>query len=251
MLYCIQDVHGCLNTIKGLVEQILSKDSAAKLIFLGDYIDRGLWSKQTIDYVLELRSKGLIEACLLGNHDLVWCFICSGVELAPIESKNAQSLLGWWFKNGLGSCLDSYGISYDDWILDPQKLLNRIRDTVPQSHKRFLKELHSFWSNDQYFVVHAKPPHKLPAANDTISDNDLYGMVWDRPYDLFNGSKKYDKTIIVGHTPVQYIQEGANRPIIKNNTIFLDCGAQRFGIAAICLETQEITFQPTDPKDIL
>ena len=54
-LYAIGDIHGCLDQLKQLLEIIeVDRQSATvktRIIFLGDYVDRGLYSKQTIDFL--------------------------------------------------------------------------------------------------------------------------------------------------------------------------------------------------------
>jgi len=49
MIWAIGDVHGCLRSLEKLIGQISPKDGD-KLVFLGDYIDRGPDSKGTIDF---------------------------------------------------------------------------------------------------------------------------------------------------------------------------------------------------------
>ena len=55
-IYAIGDIHGCLPLLKQLLAKIDAECAAdgvtARKIFLGDYIDRGLYSRETIDYLL-------------------------------------------------------------------------------------------------------------------------------------------------------------------------------------------------------
>ncbi len=59
--YVIGDVHGEFDTLMALVAK-LSKD--AKLIFVGDLIDRGAKSKEVIEFVRQNN-----HLCVLGNHE--------------------------------------------------------------------------------------------------------------------------------------------------------------------------------------
>lgn len=40
-LFAIGDIHGCLDSLKELVENKIQLDKDDKLVLLGDYIDRG------------------------------------------------------------------------------------------------------------------------------------------------------------------------------------------------------------------
>ena len=65
--FVIGDVHGCLCTLKALIGKLslLPSDS---FYFLGDYIDKGKWSKETIDYLIDFSSH-YKTVFLKGNHE--------------------------------------------------------------------------------------------------------------------------------------------------------------------------------------
>jgi len=48
-LFAIGDIHGCFDAFRTLLEQIIQIKLADKIILLGDYIDRGIQSKEVID----------------------------------------------------------------------------------------------------------------------------------------------------------------------------------------------------------
>ena len=48
--YVIGDVHGCYHTLKALMQHI---EHDARVIFVGDLCDRGLYTRQTIAFVIE------------------------------------------------------------------------------------------------------------------------------------------------------------------------------------------------------
>ncbi len=60
-IYIIGDVHGCIKTLKALINK-LPKDS--KIIFTGDLIDRGPSSKDVISFVRQNKYD-----CVMGNHE--------------------------------------------------------------------------------------------------------------------------------------------------------------------------------------
>ena len=59
--YVVGDVHGCFNTLQNLIARL---PHDAELIFVGDLCDKGNFSKDVIDFVIE---KGY--ACVKGNHE--------------------------------------------------------------------------------------------------------------------------------------------------------------------------------------
>ncbi len=70
MIYAMSDIHGCLDALKQKMEYVdLSLDN--RLILLGDYIDYGTQSEQTLRYIRTLQKKygedKLIS--LKGNHE--------------------------------------------------------------------------------------------------------------------------------------------------------------------------------------
>ena len=63
-LFAIGDLQGCLESLKGLLEQI---PEDAELLFLGDIVNRGPESLETLRFVKNLGNRA---DTLLGNHDL-------------------------------------------------------------------------------------------------------------------------------------------------------------------------------------
>ena len=51
MQYIIGDIHGCADTLQKLLAKVRAADEDAKFVFVGDYIDRGLKSKEVVGLV--------------------------------------------------------------------------------------------------------------------------------------------------------------------------------------------------------
>ena len=68
-LYALGDIHGCLKELKEVMKYIkLNKDD--KIIFLGDYIDRGPDSKACLEYIKDLQENNKESIIVLkGNHE--------------------------------------------------------------------------------------------------------------------------------------------------------------------------------------
>ncbi len=73
-LYAVGDVHGCLESLKKLLEKLPEN---ARLIFLGDIVNRGPESLETLRLVKSLCEEGRAK-CLLGNHDLHLLAVAAG-----------------------------------------------------------------------------------------------------------------------------------------------------------------------------
>ncbi len=68
-VYIVGDIHGCAQELEVLVAGLpLQPDD--RLVFLGDYIDRGLESQEVIDFLLRLKAERNYQlTCLKGNHE--------------------------------------------------------------------------------------------------------------------------------------------------------------------------------------
>ncbi|MGD9887993.1 MAG: symmetrical bis(5'-nucleosyl)-tetraphosphatase [Halothiobacillaceae bacterium] len=65
--YVIGDLQGCLDPLKRLLDQIRFDDSKDTLWFVGDIVNRGSQSLETLRFVRELEKSSIT---VLGNHDL-------------------------------------------------------------------------------------------------------------------------------------------------------------------------------------
>jgi serine/threonine protein phosphatase 1 len=191
-IFAIGDIHGCFNAMKELVENKIKLKQEDKLIFLGDYIDRGPDSKAVIDYIIELQNNNYDVVTLLGNH-----------EAMLIDALNNEDALSKWIQNGGSVTLKSFAIE-------------ALHD-LEQKYVTFFNNLTLFYELDNYFFVHAGFNDKI---EDPFSDN--YCMLWMSTQQYFNPRLK-DKTIIHGHSPVSLtiIQKQITS---NNNAINVDGG---------------------------
>ncbi|MGJ8668523.1 MAG: symmetrical bis(5'-nucleosyl)-tetraphosphatase [Oceanococcus sp.] len=98
--YCIGDVQGCYDELVALLDSVNFDPASDELVLLGDIINRGPKSLQTLRF-----AKSLGDSCraVLGNHDLS---VLAKIHTRPIEAKNktmrqiigasdAEELLTW------------------------------------------------------------------------------------------------------------------------------------------------------------
>ncbi|MCZ6863143.1 MAG: metallophosphoesterase, partial [Alphaproteobacteria bacterium] len=74
VIYAVGDVHGRHDLLTRLLERIFedaaSYETTPKIVFLGDYIDRGEQVRETIDLLIELAAGPDAETIfLMGNHE--------------------------------------------------------------------------------------------------------------------------------------------------------------------------------------
>src|ERR1700746_72863 len=67
-LFAIGDIHGCVDELATMLKAVNAK-LGDRVVFVGDYIDRGPASREVIDLLLEYE-QGAAEAIFLkGNHE--------------------------------------------------------------------------------------------------------------------------------------------------------------------------------------
>jgi len=69
-LIAIGDIHGHLDKLERLLQLIMPTDND-KLVFLGDYIDRGPDSAGVVDHLIQLPDRFPQTVFLRGNHEQV------------------------------------------------------------------------------------------------------------------------------------------------------------------------------------
>jgi len=170
-LFAIGDIHGCFGELKQLVESEAAINHNDKVVFLGDYIDRGENSREVVDYIIDMRNSGLDIVTLRGNHE--------EMLIGAYEDKNR---LYQWFLNGGYTTLDSFGAGSVNDLAD--------------EYVDFFYSLKYYYCLGNFVFVHA-------GFNDDIEDpfEDTVEMVWTRRGKYRNPVLK-GFTIIHGHTPV-------------------------------------------------
>ena len=102
-LYAIGDIHGCAGLLDRLLEKISQEErahgGAARLIFLGDYVDRGPDSRGVLDRLIDVARRRPDTVFLKGNHEAVLLDFLADPEAASD-----------WLSWGGVETLKSYGV---------------------------------------------------------------------------------------------------------------------------------------------
>jgi serine/threonine protein phosphatase 1 len=195
----VGDVHGCLHAFQSLIEKYWTGTDL--LIQLGDLIDRGNFSGETIHYVQTLQEQHPGQVIILrGNH-----------EQEFIEYVEKGSNLNWLRQRG-HQTLESF-----------LRIRLSLSDTAC-----WMKNLPLFWENEHIFVSHAG------VSNSSMTPFDVdhpTGILWNR-----QSIRNLGKIQIFGHTPTLN-----NRPKqdIQSNSWNIDTGACFGGCLSAIKLTQE------------
>lgn len=224
--WVIPDVHGCIKTLRYLIENRIDLQKGDTIFFLGDYIDRGPDSKGVIDYLMRLQNSGYEIRCIRGNHE-DYCIRAWEDDQkrilfhSPIEKD--------WRKNGGTKTLESFGAK-------------RPRD-IAKPYIEWMKKTEYYIELEDYILVHAGLNFN---AQNPFEDN--RSMMWIRDFKV-DKSKTGGKKVIHGHVPV----EMSLIDLFKNNNydfLSLDNGIyysnkEGFGnLLAFNIDTKEIVIQP-------
>ena len=104
-IYVIGDIHGRADLLRQMHAMILA-DAADRgsrrpvVVYLGDYVDRGLESRQVMDLLIEEPLAGFEEVRLLGNHEQAMLDFLEDAGIGPA-----------WLYYGGAATLYSYGIN--------------------------------------------------------------------------------------------------------------------------------------------
>lgn len=212
-LYATGDIHGRLDLLRAAIARIgvdlmRRPTRRFRLIFLGDYVDRGPDSAGVVDLLLEMTGDG-DGCCLAGNHD-VWlnAFLTHPEEVGEL-----------WLRWGGEQTLASYGVDPASPDLSG-KSMRHLRDAfleaLPERHRRFFDALPFVERQGDFLFVHAGLRPGRPIEKQT--PRDLTEI--REPFLSHDGD--FGVVVVHGHT----ISE---TPDIQPNRVGIDTGAYRTG----------------------
>jgi serine/threonine protein phosphatase 1 len=212
----VGDIHGRLDLLEALWPKIdaASRQSSARhrtLIFVGDYVDRGLQSAQVLDRMLE-GFPGFETVFLKGNHDETLLQFLTDPTIGDA-----------WKNFGGLETLRSYGV-----VHAPPKSWAETRSefaaAIPQAHVEFLKNLKLHAVVGDYLFVHAGIRPRV-----LLEEQREYDLLWIRD-EFLSSDANFGRIVVHGHTP-------SERPDIRPNRIGIDTGAYMTGkLTALVLE---------------
>ena len=191
-LLCIGDVHGCAPELERLLAAVDPGDED-RLVFLGDYIDRGTDSRATVDLLCDLAACRPQTVFLRGNHEEMF------LDFVGEDGANKQA----FFHNGGAQTLVSYG-----WEPAERPPTAEVAHAlVPEAHLAFFRTLVLRHEEDGFAFVHAGVRPGIPLAEQARED-----LLWIREEFLLV-DHRLDETVVFGHTPYRDVWFGGARKI--------------------------------------
>jgi serine/threonine protein phosphatase 1 len=203
--FAIGDIHGCRGALLQLLRQCQAYAAGKnhRLVFIGDYIDRGPDSRSVIETLRGLAQSGSDNViCLMGNHE--------ETLLDAIDTGDPLH----WFRNGGLDTLASYGVR------DPRDL--------PAEDIAWIRSLRLSFDDGKRFFAHAGVDPDLP-----LDRQPKETLLWIR--ERFHRAKTdYGRLIVHGHTPLKDA-----RPEVRPNRVNIDTGCVYGGVLTAAVFTNE------------
>ncbi|MEO0567895.1 MAG: metallophosphoesterase family protein [Pseudomonadota bacterium] len=200
-VFVIPDIHGHLEKLTEALALVEAHaGSYAKIVFLGDYVDRGPDSRGVLQFLINGKAEGRDWITLRGNHDQLFL---DGIKGQMPD----QEKLKWWLNQRMGGSdtLRSFGIEGDARFAD-------FRSAIPSDHLSFLDKLPFSFETDELFFCHAGVQPGIAFGQQAEQD-----LIWIRE-PFLSDTSDHGKLVVHGHTPVDF-------PEHKGNRVALDGGA--------------------------
>lgn len=213
LIYAIGDVHGCYELVRSAQDRIRrhARQREHQMIFLGDYIDRGVKVRRTIENLMTLEAEGR-AVCLRGNHEQMLLHV--------LRQRSAKDLEAWLEYGGRATAR-SYGAFMQ---------LEELARYIPSEHVRWFSERPLSFQDEHRAYVHAGVD-PLRA----FDDQDEADLLWIRDRFLAAPPASFvdPRHVVHGHT-MQWRQKPDPRlPELLAHRTNLDTGAYATGILTV------------------
>lgn len=208
--YAVGDIHGRLDLLQSALEAINDHvaDQRFRLVFLGDYVDRGPKSRQVIELLMAAQQKWPV-VCLKGNHE----DLMLRALITPGEGNMRR-----WLDNGGVETLQSYGVEPG-----PEAI-----DAIPSAHVRWLASLPLTTGDSHRIYVHAGLMPRTAAHRQNEQT-----CLWIRDRFLTAKPGDFEAHVVHGHTPLWLGKTEAGKPELLEHRTNLDTGAFATGILTV------------------
>lgn len=199
--FAISDIHGCYDELMALYKKLPINPEKDRMVFLGDYIDRGPKSREVVQQLMDWKKQYPHWVMLYGNHeDLMLDALMYGGRV--------YGSFDLWFNQGGRQTYYSY-LPKD--LTRYERAISSIKDTISKEHIEWLASLPRYFEDDKYIFVHGGvKPSKTPA------DTDPQDLIWIRD-EFIDSDYDWGKKVIFGHTPAKNLE-----PTVMKNKIGID-----------------------------
>jgi serine/threonine protein phosphatase 1 len=209
LIYAVGDIHGCHDHLRAAVAKIKAHAGAHphRVIFLGDYVDRGPDSRAVVNLVKNLvadTSAPGIWRALRGNH-----------EQMMIAAQRGQEL-DLWLDNGGVETEASYTGYHNEM----------------RQHVEWLETLPTIIETENHIFVHAglSPRHALADQPEEV-------LLWARGWQ--KNDHDFGKHVVYGH-------QAAELPELRQFSSCLDTGACYGGALTVGVFETSVNGGPVD-----
>lgn len=214
-LAVIGDVHGAFYQL----ETLLTRLQGRRLIFVGDYVNRGPHIRRTLDLLVDLKRRCASAVFLLGNHDLALLqFLDGALPFYKFAALGGIATIRSYVSRAFG------------------EVRKELAAVFPEEHFEFMKGCTPFFETDDFVVSHCGIDPCNPQSR-TFED-----MVTGYHEQLFSPDVILSKLVICGH-----YSQASGKPFSRGNVVCLDtgCGTAGGPLTAMTLPEREfIQCQP-------
>ena len=189
-IYAVGDVHGCAAELDALMDLIAADADGvadARIVFLGDYVDRGPDTPGVLDRLIAIGAAHPQTVFLKGNH-----------EAALLDFLHAPEDMRHWLDWGGEETLRNYGV--DGSPSRPgEEIAAELVEAMPDDHFAFLTALDLKHIEGDYLFVHAGV---RPGV--ALEDQDEQDLLWIRK--RFHNAAPHERpayTVVHGHERTQ------------------------------------------------
>lgn len=206
------DIHGHVHLLKRLLDEAAFCDEDA-LIIVGDLVEKGPSSLDTIRYVMQLNEKPNVFP-LMGNVDL-WR-LCLLEKDDPENQKEvmrfSRTAVQWWGSSIVTEMMDELGLDPEQDGKQPG-LFKRLRSCFAKELD-FIRNLPIVLETESFHFVHGGLPHE---RMDELKKENPFALL--KNDDFLNKGLSFEKWVLVGHWPVAlyndtFLQHG---PVIEKD----------------------------------
>ena len=198
--FAIGDIHGDLHALRTVIGKLPLVDKDDTVVFMGDYLDRGPYSKEVIQIVMGLdKDVGCNVVCLRGNHEDAWL---------RVRARRWDEFV-FPPQNG---CLATYR-SFTGGKLPVAGEMPTAEEVdlmftgsfFPPAVAAWMEQLPLWYEDDHAIYVHAgliEKDGKFQHPRDTTPP---LAMLWTRTDEFFRNYR--GKTVVIGHTVTELLPQ--------------------------------------------
>ena len=231
-LLAVGDIHGYYDKLEALMNEV-RPTAVDKVIFLGDYIDRGPDSCKVLQYLMDFKKRfpGTDTVFLRGNHEqMLLDALAESRDMGPSFSRlrdisaKAKADLdsdAWWIftANGGRKTLESYGASTGsagNCTAIPDEHVDFLQKNLFHHQEIVEVTTQNGTAVQTFLFVHAGITPGVP-----LEKQDPMDLLWIREPFLHSKSRFGGKIVVHGHTPNLEVPTRSAHRICVDSGVYL------------------------------